>query len=283
MKTRKILISIMILLANTISFAQTDKENQSLKEFKQPPKSTEIVVDIITQEQYAGDTYDEYEWDSQAIFLYIDRKSGKDIYKGDYVYKTSHDNTKDYSDEELLQKLMDAAKQKYKETYPGFSLRDFKCKRISKPENDLDHFRNRLYYTYKYSASVVISDPKLEANENLSMAIDKAFRNIRQGSRIAIDQVTVWEEIDRDDYKDKLIDVLLNKGYKVVAKEYLEKLYEEQQKQQSGIYNDRTIVQENNFSAVGYYINVKVTKTSLRVQVVNVSTGEYDGNATINF
>ena len=35
--------------------------------------------------------------------------------------------------------------------------------------------------------------------------------------------------------------------------------------------------------AVGYYINVKVTETSLRVQVVNVSTGEYEGNATVNF
>jgi hypothetical protein len=34
---------------------------------------------------------------------------------------------------------------------------------------------------------------------------------------------------------------------------------------------------------VGYYINLKVTETSLRVQVVNVSTGEYEGNATVNF
>ena len=77
--------------------------------------------------------------------------------------------------------------------------------------------------------------------------------------------------------------MLLDKGYKVVAKEYLERLYEEQQNQQSGIYNDKTTVQENNFSAVGYYINVKVTETSLRVQVINVSTGEYEGNSTVNF
>ena len=69
----------------------------------------------------------------------------------------------------------------------------------------------------------------------------------------------------------------------VVAKEYLDKLYEEQQAQQSGIYNDNTTVKDNNFSAVGYYINVKITETSLRVQVINVSTGEYEGNATVNF
>ena len=77
--------------------------------------------------------------------------------------------------------------------------------------------------------------------------------------------------------------MLLDKGYRVVAKDYLEKLYEEQEAQQSGIYNERTTVQENNFSGVGYYINVNVTETFVRVQVVNVSTGEYEGNATVNF
>lgn len=118
---------------------------------------------------------------------------------------------------------------------------------------------------------------------SLSQALNKALRNVREGSRMAIDQVTVTSSMDRGEFKDQLIDVLLDKGYKVVAKEYLDKLYEEQQAQQSGIYNDRTTVQENNFSAVGYYINVKVTETSLRVQVVNVSTGEYEGNATVNF
>ena len=126
-------------------------------------------------------------------------------------------------------------------------------------------------------------DPETQTKESLSQALNKALRNVREGSRMAIDQVTVISGMDRGEFKDQLIDVLLDKGYKVVAKEYLEKLYEEQQAQQSGIYNDRTTIQENNFSAVGYYINVKVTETSLRVQVVNVSTGEYEGNATVNF
>ena len=117
----------------------------------------------------------------------------------------------------------------------------------------------------------------------LSQAINKAMRNVREGSRMAIDQVTVTYGMDKETLKDQLLDVLLDKGYKVIAKEYLEKLYEEQEAQQSGIYNENTTVKDNNFSAVGYYINVKVTETSLRVQVVNVSTGEYEGNATVNF
>ena len=119
--------------------------------------------------------------------------------------------------------------------------------------------------------------------ENLSQALNKALRNVREGSRLAIDQVTVISGMDRETFKDQLLDVLLDKGYRVVAKEYLEKLYEEIKDQGSGIYNDGTTVKPDNFSAVGYYINVKVTETSLRVQVVNVSTGEYEGNATVNF
>ena len=129
----------------------------------------------------------------------------------------------------------------------------------------------------------VVIDPETQTYESLSQALNKALRNVREGSRMAIDQVTVISSMDRETLKDQLLDVLLDKGYRVVAKDYLEKLYEEQEAQQSGIYNDKTTVQENNFSAVGYYINVKVTETSLRVQVVNVSTGEYEGNATVNF
>lgn len=125
--------------------------------------------------------------------------------------------------------------------------------------------------------------PETQTYESIPQALNKAMRNIREGSRLAIDQVTVISSMDKETLKDQLLDVLLDKGYRVVAKDYLDKLYEEQQAQQSGIYNDRTTVQENNFSAVGYYINVKVTETSLRVQVVNVSTGEYEGNATVEF
>ena len=121
---------------------------------------------------------------------------------------------------------------------------------------------------------------------HLNKAFDKALMNVREGSRFSIDNVTIGDitsEINKESVKDNVIDVLLDKGYKVVAKEYLERLYQEQQVQQSGIYNENTVVQENNLSAVGYFLNIKITDESLRVQVVNVSTGEYEGNATITF
>ena len=140
------------------------------------------------------------------------------------------------------------------------------------------------YYNGPAIGKVVYTiNPEEESHEKLSPAINKAMLNVPEGSRTAIDQLMVPNSMDSEKLKDQLIDVLLEKGYRVVAKEYLEKLYREQQGQQSGIYNERTIVQENNFSAVGYFINVKVTETSIRVQVVNVSTGEYEGNATVNF
>lgn len=122
---------------------------------------------------------------------------------------------------------------------------------------------------------------------HLNKAFDKALMNVREGSRFSIDNVTIsgdiTSEINKESVKDNVIDVLLDKGYKVVAKEYLERLYQEQQTQQSGIYNENTVVQENNLSAVGYLLNIKITDESLRVQVINVSTGEYEGNETITF
>lgn len=140
------------------------------------------------------------------------------------------------------------------------------------------------YYYGPAVGKVVLLNCEEHISNCLSQALTKAVRNVREGSRMAIDQVSVARTIiDRETFKDQLIDMLLDNGYKIVAKEYLEKLYKEQKDQQSGLYNESTTVQSNNFSAVGYFINVKVTETSIRVQVVNVSTGEYEGNATVNF
>lgn len=188
-----------------------------------------------------------------------------------------------YSDNELYSVLLKQAK----ETFPDHPLIDIRKAQITENNNSWNESQG--LWDYRYTGTALVVEPDQNAiniektNNNLSQALSKALRNVREGSRLAIDQVTVIGSMDRENLKDQLIDILLDKGYKVVAKEYLERLYEEQQNQQSGIYNDRTTVQTDNFSAVGYYINVKVTETSLRVQVVNVSTGEYEGNATINF
>lgn len=119
--------------------------------------------------------------------------------------------------------------------------------------------------------------------ESILPVVDKALVNIDKDSRMALDQVTAIEGMNCEDLKDIITDILIDKGYRILAKEYLDKLYREQQDQQSGIYNENTIVQGNNFSAVGYFINVKVSETAIRVQVVNISTGEYEGNATVNY
>lgn len=143
--------------------------------------------------------------------------------------------------------------------------------------------------TGEYEAKVIIPIPSTLKEDYIKQVSNKALQNIREGSRLAIDQVRVTttdnnaKGINKEDFQDLLIGLLLNKGYKVVAKEYMERLYEEQQSQQSGIYNDNTTIQENNFSAIGYYLKVKLAENSIKMQVINVSTGEYEGNATVNF
>lgn len=231
---------------------------QTLYDAKQPPKSTEVTIGTVKKDLDAG-------WTNE---------------------NTNSGHFSDYrsyrSEEELYSWLYELAKKQYGNTYPKFALRNFKSSAMTvineKKEEKYGGYYITRNYGYPVSATVVTLDPKIEAAETFSSSIEKALRNVRYGSRIAIDQIVVTDGRDREDYKDEIINVLLEKGYKVVAKEYLEKLYEEQQKQQSGIYNGNTTVQNNNFSAIGYFISVKVTKESLRVQVVNVSTGEYEGN-----
>ena len=182
------------------------------------------------------------------------------------------------------QKWYETLLEKAKREYPGkvVDIRNMEVGTLYGTHNSIPE----CYYGPAIGKVVDLGgSPETQSIESLSKAMDKALRNVREGSRVAIDMVTVsgGVSINREDLKDQIIDALLDKGYKVVAKDYLEKMYEEQEAQQSGIYNESTTVKTENFSAVGYYINVKVTETSLRVQVVNVSTGEYEGNATVNF
>ena len=133
------------------------------------------------------------------------------------------------------------------------------------------------YYNY-----TVVELPSIVA-QNLFNAISQATREIEEGNRFALDKLTITDgQTDKEKTKGQIVDYLLGKGYKVVAKEHLEKLYREQQGQQSGIYNPNTTVESNNFTAVGYYISARITEEYVQVQVVNVSTGEYEGNVTVN-
>lgn len=134
-------------------------------------------------------------------------------------------------------------------------------------------------YCYTYT---VVELPGIVA-QKMYEAIGKATRQIDEGTRFAIDKVSIAEGIaDKEKTNGQIVDYLIGKGYKVLAKEKLQKLYKEQQDQRSGIYNDETVAEMGKFSAVGYFISVRITEKYVQVQVVNVSTGEYVGNVTEN-
>ncbi len=132
------------------------------------------------------------------------------------------------------------------------------------------------YYNYKI---VELPDVIYSA---LYDAIQKATATIEEESRFAIEKVVITDQqSDKENVKSQITNLLLNKGYKVVAKEYLEKLYTEQQGQQSGIYNEKTTVDGNNFTATGYYLRARITEEYVLIEVVNVSTGEFEGNVSV--
>ena len=174
-------------------------------------------------------------------------------------------------------KMLKTAQEKYPDLI--VDIKGMTCSRATETSSGVQYFG-------PVTAKIVVKiNPQEIWKERLSQNMEKAFRNLQEGSRMAIDRITVAEgiKIDKDDIKDQVIDVLLERGYRVVAKEYLERLYKEQLQQQNAIYNDQTKVHEGNFSAVGFFVNVKISQHTLRVQVINVSTGEYEGNVTINF
>lgn len=135
-------------------------------------------------------------------------------------------------------------------------------------------------YYYNYT---IVELPDV-VTQKLYEAIGKATREIDDGNRFAIDQISVTDgKTDKEKVKGQAVDYLMGKGYKVLAKEKLQKLYKEQQDQRSGVYNDETVSEMGKFSAVGYFLSIRITEEYLQIQVVNVSTGEYVGNVTENF
>lgn len=260
---------------------------QTLDDAKNPPKPNEKIIEVMYDYRSGGETPGQYCADRNYINCWLVIHNGK------------NGSEYNYNEEELYKEMYDDAIKIYKKDYPLFYLRSFTWNvksGITKGEYDrlINEYRPKTfayissdYYCEKYhkyriylmSATVVTVDQ----DSYLKEAVDKTLKNVNLGSRLAIDQLSGFKEDEIDNTKDELLDILLDKGYKVVAKEYLQKLYEEQQQQQSGVYNVETTAQANNFSAAGYYLNVKKTEKSIRVQVINVSTGEYEGNATVNF
>ena len=133
------------------------------------------------------------------------------------------------------------------------------------------------YYTY-----TIVELPGV-VSQKMYEAINKSTDEIEEGQRFALDKISITDgQTDKEKTKGQIVDFLLGKGYKVLAKDKLQQLYKEQQSQQSGIYDSSTTAAIGNFKAVGYYISVLITEEYVQVQVVNVSTGEYEGNVTVN-
>ena len=131
------------------------------------------------------------------------------------------------------------------------------------------------YYRY-----TIVEMPSA-VTQKLYVAIEKATKDIEEGNRFALDKVTIIDRsIDKEKIKGQVVDMLLERNYKVVAKDMLERLSKEQQTQQNGSSDEENANEQNKFTSVGYYVIVRVTEEYVQVQVVNVSTGEFEGNVT---
>lgn len=264
----KIIIFMVTLLICAASQAQT-------YEWQKSPLPNEIVLDKINRSISAG----------YKVEKRIEGINSNGQRTGNFTdWKVFSNQFKEYDIVYLYEWVKYILKDDKYKNYPQgvINIRNLKCySRITEPEISVNPIasREQIRSSTKYYDCTCI----LTLKDINILAMEQALEGIRGGSRFALDNISVSGDVDKDDYKDKIVDILLDKDYKVVAKEYLEKLYAEQQTQKKGIYNDKTIAIENNFTAIGYYISVKASKNSVRVQIVNVSTGEYDGYAVVNY
>lgn len=132
------------------------------------------------------------------------------------------------------------------------------------------------YYTY-----TIIELPDAVALA-LNSALTKSLSDIDKNKKFAFDKLYT-PNYDKNKIKNQVIDHLKKGGHKIVAKDYLYKLKKEQEGPDGGLHNPETIVKSNNFSAVGYFININITEEYLQIEIINVSTGEVDGNAIEDF
>lgn len=199
-------------------------------------------------------------------------KAKKHPSKTEVILSTNLQTSKGYDSEQVAYKV---ALREAQRAYPekNVEIRDMR-------QGDLKvNQGGSVSYCYRYT---IVEVPSV-LSQKLYDAITKATKDIEEGNRFALDNISVKDDnVDKEKTKGEIVDLLLKKGYKVVAKEHLAKLYKEQQGQQSGIYNEETVVEGNKFTAVGYYLSVRITEEYVQVQVVNVSTGEFEGNATEN-
>lgn len=174
-----------------------------------------------------------------------------------------------------LQSAYKAALREARQEYPD---KNIGIRNLEQGDIKIDS-DGRVLHHYNYS---VVELPNLVV-QKLVEATNTATRSISEGNCFAVDSISIIDgKTEMNIIKNQLIGLLIIKGYKVLAKEKLAKLYDEQYSQQSGIYNSETTVETNNFTASGYFISVSITRTYVQVQVVNVSTGEYEGNVTVN-
>lgn len=186
---------------------------------------------------------------------------------------SDRDSRKNYSVEELYNHMLE--KMEIELGKINYILRQFEWKSDEKMTHSYETSAYMyVYYRKYYYTSAIVVIPE----NPVSNAIDKALIGIEKGTRIAINRVSVPNGFSMEEIKDQMIEVLLDKGIKVVDKEYLDKLYEEIQSQHRDFYNDSI---ENSSSTVGYYLNINLTETTLRVQIINISNGEYVGNASV--
>lgn len=189
-KTKNIILTVLLIKLCSFGYSQTVQE---WVELKKEPQANEIVLGEITYTQYLYCEFDRYDY-IKGKLTYI----GRD--RDDFDVET---------DAQLLEHLKKDADKKFKQMNTSYYFRNFKKESKIEKRTLNEYIRNAIYHCNEVSVTVVFKNPEFEKMETLKSSIKKALENIKDGSRLAIDQIRIVGG-DKDDFKDQIIKILLD-------------------------------------------------------------------------
>jgi len=127
----------------------------------------------------------------------------------------------------------------------------------------------------------------LSLENALTSAIDQATTKVTKDTRIAVVQITTTNTSHRDYVMGESGHILVNKGFRVVNRNEIDRIRNEQRIQYSGEVDDKTTVDIGKLAGAKYIITGRIDGTGnlqrLRLRVLDTETAEVVGVSSVRF
>jgi hypothetical protein len=170
------------------------------------------------------------------------------------------------------------ALKKYENEYTDIDIRSLVAERVVNPKTAIVIGKKKVVSAREASQAIDESIFK-----TLETVMNKALNGVPDKSRVAVVDVISHNRSIKNTIEDFVEEILLEKGFRPVDRKDLDKAREEQALQYNGEFDEKTWSEIGKFAGAAYVLTVRSDENSIRVRVLNTTTGEVAGNATQRF